>query len=226
MCFSATASFTTAAILIPAGIYCIKEAKQLEKPYWAFSMLPFLFGLQQLFEGGVWLALLEGNAINVRSYSLGFLMFSHIFWLGWIAYSSYLVERSPKIRNIFKLISIVGVVFGTSLFIPLLFNTEWLTVSIIKHSIHYNFIYYYDYYIPQSILTAFYSGAILVPLFLSSDRYHNILGVLIFISGLVTWAFFTLVFVSVWCYFSAVISLYIFYIITQCVNSSRVQTTV
>ena len=50
MCFSATASFTAAAILIPSGLYCLKESNQLDKRYWAFAILPFMFGLQQLLE--------------------------------------------------------------------------------------------------------------------------------------------------------------------------------
>ena len=83
MCFSTTASLTTAAILIPAGLYCIKSAKQLDNPYWAIAMLPFIFGLQQLLEGGVWFSLENGNTSNAHLFSLGFVLFSHLFWLGW-----------------------------------------------------------------------------------------------------------------------------------------------
>lgn len=218
MCFSATASFTAAIVLIPAGVYCLKQAIQLDKPYWAFAMLPLIFGLQQLLEGGVWLALMQGEPSAAHMMALGFLMFSHVFWLGWIAYSSYLTESSPQLRRIFLVIVMTGVLFGVSMYIPLLFNPEWLLVSIVRHSIHYDLIFISDTYISQQMLTALYAGIILVPLMLSSDHYHSVLGVLILFSGLLTWAFFGWAFVSVWCYFAAIISLYIFMMIARSIQ--------
>ena len=222
MCFSATASFTTAAILIPTGIYCLNEANQLEKPYWAFAMFPFIFGLQQLLEGGVWLALLKGDAMTARAFALGFLLFSHVFWVGWVPYSSYLTESSARFKRVFKIFTIIGVLFGASMFVPLLFIPEWLTASIVNDSIHYKLMFFSGAYVSQPMLTAVYAILILLPLMLSSDRYHNILGVLTLFSGLLAWISFNWVFVSVWCYFAAVISLYIFYIIARCVNTTRV----
>ena len=59
---------------------------------------------------------------------------------------------------------------------------------------------------------------------LSSDRYHRVLGVLgvlVLLSGLLTWAIFGWVFVSVWCYFAALISLYVFFMITRSVRFFR-----
>ena len=52
-CFSATASFIRAALLVPAGVYCVKKAARLPKPYWVIAVLPLLFGVQQVFEGGM-----------------------------------------------------------------------------------------------------------------------------------------------------------------------------
>jgi hypothetical protein len=222
MCFSITASLTTAAILIPSGIYCIKEAKQLDKPYWAFAMLPFMFGLQQLFEGGVWFSLLNDNAINARVFALGFLLFSQVFWLGWIAYSSSLVESSAPLKRVFRFFAVIGVIFGAFMYIPLLFDPKLLNISIVNHSIYYDLIFYSDTYVSQRILTIFYSALILLPLLLSSDRHHKILGVMVFLSGLLTWVFFQWVFVSVWCFFSSVVSLYIFYSIQRSVAAAHI----
>jgi len=222
MCFSATASFTTAAILIPSGIYCLMKANQLDKPYWAFAMFPFMFGLQQLLEGGVWLALINDNAVSAHAFALGFLLFSHVFWLGWVPYSAYLAESSVSLRKSFQLLSIIGVFFGLGMFVPLLFNPEWLTASVASDSIYYKLTLISDVYVPQPVLTALYATIILVPLLLSSERYYNILGFMILISGILSWLFYTWVFVSVWCYFSSVISLYIFFVIARCVNTIRV----
>lgn len=54
MCFSAQASFTAAALLLPAGAVGVYKAYRTHRRYMAICALPFLFGLQQLFEGLVW----------------------------------------------------------------------------------------------------------------------------------------------------------------------------
>lgn len=222
MCFSATSSFITAAILIPAGIYCIKEANQLDKPYWAFALLPFMFGLQQFLEGGVWHSLSNDDLVNARIFALGFLLFSHIFWLGWIAFASYLIEPSPPLKRLFKFFTVTGVLFGTMMYIPLLFNPDWLNILIVHHSISYDFIFLSDPLVSQTKLGIFYSALILLPLVLSSDRYLNKLGALIFIAGIVSWIYFQWVFVSVWCFFAAIVSIYVFYIIARSVQANRI----
>ena len=210
MCFSATASFTSAALLIPAGIYCLKESNRLDTRYWAFAILPLIFGLQQLLEGGIWLALTHDLQVVAHKLALGFLLFSHVFWLGWIAYSSYLIESSSRSRLFFLLIALAGLIFGALMYLPLLINPEWLSVSIIKHSIRYELVFLSDGYVSQYVITAIYASVILMPLLLSSDRYHSMLGVMILLSGIFTAMFYGFAFISVWCYFAAIISLYIF----------------
>ena len=226
MCFSATASFTAAAILVPAGMYCLKASNHIDKRYRAFAMLPFMFGMQQLLEGGVWVALLQGDGDSARSFSLGFLLFSHVFWLGWIAYSAYLVEPSARLRRVFIFISLFGILFGAFLYAPLLLNNKWMVASIVNHSIDYSLVFMSDAYLPQEIITILYAMVILVPLILSSDRYHSRLGVLTLIVGFVAWGFYDWAFISVWCYFSAVISLYVFFVIAASVQAAHASDAV
>lgn len=215
MCFSATASFSAAAVLLPAGMYCLKSSNQVDRRYWAFAMLPFMFGLQQLLEGGLWLAMEQGNVQATHDLALGFLLFSHLFWLSWVAFSSYQVESEPLRKRLFLSVSIFGGLFGALMFIPLLFHPDWLTVTIVQQSIHYGMSFITDGYVPQRLLAVVYGCVILLPLVLSSDRYHNILGALILVAGMVTWAFYDWAFVSVWCYFAALISLYIFMVVAR-----------
>jgi hypothetical protein len=220
MCFSATASFTSAAILIPAGLYCLKKSNQVDKSYWAFAILPLMFGLQQLIEGSVWLALIQGEQSTAYQRALGFLLFSHVYWLGWVAYSSYLTESSARFRRYFLVIAALGLIFGCFMYVPLLYNPSWLEVAIVRHSIHYNLIFLTDDYLSQHVVAAFYASVILVPLMLSSDRYHRMLGGMIFVSGIFTLVFYGWAFISVWCYFAALISLYIFLVIAHSVRHS------
>jgi len=211
MCFSAEVSLATAALLIPVGIVCLKTSIKINKSYWAFALFPFMFGVQQLMEGIVWLGL-GGNYENlILPATFVFLFFSHLFWLTWVPFSSYLTETNTIKRRLFIVITIVGVLFGMSMYIPLLTQTDWVKVSIQHHSIYYEVKIMHDAYIPRYATTLIYASIILFPLLFSSDRYHKVLGILLMVSGIVSWAFLGLVFISVWCFFAAIISFYIFY---------------
>ncbi len=215
MCFSATASFTAAAILLPAGTYCLKASHQVDRRYWAFAMLPFMFGIQQLLEGGLWLALEQGDAMAARTLALGFLLFSHAFWLGWIGFSAYLVETVPRRKRLFRATAVFGLLFGALMFVPLLMHPDWMAATVVVRSIHYELGFITDGYVSQRLLAVVYGSVILLPLVLSSDRYHNILGAMVLVSGMMTWALYDWAFVSVWCYFAAIISLYVFVVIAR-----------
>lgn len=53
MCFSASASFTAAAVLLGLGTVTMRRARsRRELPY---AAIPLLFGVQQLLEGMLWL---------------------------------------------------------------------------------------------------------------------------------------------------------------------------
>ncbi|MDH5611618.1 MAG: hypothetical protein OEY66_04065 [Gammaproteobacteria bacterium] len=214
MCFSAGVSFTSAAILIPAGLVSLNRAKHLKNTYWAFALIPIAFGMQQIFEGLVWKSFEANDAELLRQSALSFLFFSHFFWLVWIPVTCYFVENSEKRKTLFLLMIAVGTAFGVILFMPLLINPSWLTVSVVNHSIHYSTILIYDDHVSRDVGTIAYMF-VMLPLMLSSDRYHRILGLLIFISMVVSQVFFNFAFVSVWCYFAAIISLYIYVVVIQ-----------
>ena len=214
MCYSAGVSFTSAVILLPAGLLCLKNAVRLNMSYWPFALLPFAFGLQQAFEGGVWWSIENNNAEILRLSALGFVFFSHFFWLAWIPFSCYFTETIQTRRTLFLLIASVGAVSGASMFLPFLLHSNWLTVSVAHHSIIYQTTFIYDNYLPQFIGMAIYILFIMLPLMLSSNQHVRILGILIFISMIVSLTFYSFAFTSIWCYFAAVISLYIYYIMT------------
>ena len=130
-------------------------------------------------------------------------------------FSSYLTERNEGRKQLCFLLAILGFVFAVFLYVPVLLEPERINVSVLNLSIDYTVRTIYQVYIPLHIVTLIYGVFVLAPLLLSSDHAHRLLGMLIGISGFVTWVFFDLVFVSVWCYFSALISAYIIYIIIK-----------
>jgi len=213
MCFSADASLVSSAILVPAGLYCLYKSLQTNKTNWVFALLPLVFGIQQAIEGGVWWSLETDNTEYLRFFALSFLFFSHFFWLVWVPYSCYSTESQHARKKLFLFITGVGAIFGASMFPQFLLHPEWLDVSIINHSIVYKTTLIYDRYLPRDFIAGVYMLIIMAPLALSSDHYHRRLGALVLFSVMITIAFFDYAFISVWCYFAAVISLYIYYII-------------
>gem|GEM_PF-5898168 len=67
--------------MLPAGTYCLKTSNEFGWRYWTLAIMPFMFGIQQLLEGALWLALPQGDMAATRGFALGFLLFSHFF--GW-----------------------------------------------------------------------------------------------------------------------------------------------
>lgn len=228
MCLSATVSFSAAAVLFSTGLYAVYQARQLPTPYMLWALTPILFGLQQAFEGGVWLELDAGNASAAVPYAQGFHFFSHFLWLWWFPLSTYLVEPGQtnyidKLRNkLFATCAIFGVFAGTLVYTVILSHAEWMTVLIKENSIVYDFEvpYHSDIQIPITP-AMLYIMTILLPLLFSTHKLIRIFGVLIVLSVILTTAINNSAFVSVWCFFAAVLSLYLVYMIRNLVLTAQ-----
>ena len=223
MCFSATASFTTALVLVPVGAYCVRKAARLEKAYWLFALIPLMFGIQQFFEGIVWLGLAADNSMAILIAGRGFIFFSHLFWLVWIPLCCYAVEDSATKRSLYFFLAILGTVHGLLMYVPLLINEDWLVVKISDYSIKYKLTLFHEETLPLKIRNLIYGIVVLVPLLSSSDRYIRVFGAMIVFSLVMTSLLFDHVFVSVWCFFAAVLSFYILIMIVRKVMITEVK---
>jgi hypothetical protein len=228
MCISATVSYSAAVVLVGTGLYAVQQARRLQSPYWMWALVPVFFGLQQAFEGRVWQTLDAGNASAAVPFALGFHFFSHFLWLWWLPLCSYLVEpgQASKIGKIRKRViggsAIFGAFAGTLVYSVMLFHPEWMSAAVREHSI----IYYYSapYRSPIDIPVTpvmLYGLTILVPLLFSSHRLIRIFGVLVALSMALASAAHNAAFISVWCFFAAVLSLYIIYMIRHLVAESK-----
>ena len=218
MCFSASASFTAAAFLIPAGGYAIYSSLELKRyHYLLLACIPFFFGIQQLTEGGVWLALAAENSSYIHLFSLGFVFFSHFFWPFWIPLSIYILTKKQRCKRswIMLLITIIGTILGLVSYIPIAMNAYSIQTHMCANSIQYNTHTILDALINTHIGKYAYIGIIILPALISRDWAVKLFGVLIFFSVLATYLFYSYAFNSVWCFFSAVISMYIIYIIRR-----------
>jgi hypothetical protein len=102
MCFSASASFTASAVLMPLGLYSTHLARTNKQPnYVPLALVPFFFGVQQFVEGLEWTALDQGRIEPLTTLAgLGFLFFAYCFWMIWIPWSAWSISRSTDSRGL------------------------------------------------------------------------------------------------------------------------------
>jgi len=222
MCFSASVSYSAAAVLVSTGLYAVQQAKRLHPPYLMWALVPIFFGLQQAFEGRVWQELDAGNASAAVPFALGFHFFSHFLWLWWLPLSSYLVEPGKIRKRVFGGCAIFGAFAGALVYSVMLFHPEWMSVAVREHSITYDFSFPYRSSIHLPITpAALYALTILVPLLFSSHRLIRIFGGLAILSSVLASAAYGYAYVSVWCFFAAVLSLYLVYMIRHLVAAGQ-----
>ncbi len=213
MCFSASASYCATALLEPAGLYDLTRALRKSRPYWMMAMVPLLFGIQQGVEGRLWQVIAAGDAEAVRQFALAFLFFSHFLWLFWIPLSSALVEPEGKRKTSFLVVAILGALAGAAMYLPLLFFADWLTVEVIRHSIDYKVTMFHEDYMPVGVDRSLYALIVMIPLLDSSHRHFRLFGMLVALSLLLAAALYSNALISVWCFFAAILSLYLIHMV-------------
>jgi len=214
MCFSATASFTVAAGLAPVGLFCLHRARRDAPRSLMFAAFPLLFALQQATEGFVWLHLAEHMA-QPGAAAYGFLFFSHFFWLWWVPMAAWFLEPDGPRRHICAAITVLGVLYGLSLFVPLLLNADWLRVMVLDHSISYRVTLIYQDVLAREWVHGLYAICVISPLLLQSDFHVRVFGGIVLASMVIASQEFTQAYISVWCFFAAVASAYLLFMVPQ-----------
>jgi hypothetical protein len=210
MCFSAAASFGAGAILTTTGIISLRINKQKERTM--FSAIPLLFGLQQFSEGFVWLALTGHPAgFGAEPPGLIFLLFAQVLWPLWVPWSVLRMEQNSDYRTLLRFLTGLGCAVSAFLLIGLLFFFE--PVALISgHHIRYDF----QSYVHTSQYTGFlYVLPTVLPPFLAASKRCHVLGWANLASFFITKFFFTEHIISVWCYFAAIMSAAVVWIVSQ-----------
>jgi hypothetical protein len=200
MCFSATASFIAGISLSVIGVATVKKAER--KAEIPFAMIPLLFGIQQIIEGMLWLSFqFDTHLLNVTMTYL-FAFFSHVLWPIFVPLSICLVETVVWRKKVILAFQIIGGAVGLYL---LYFIITFPITSEIKVHVLYIFP---DFHKPPVLLL--YIVATCVSGFFSSHKMINIFGVLALLLFIVSYWFYTVAFFSVWCFFSAILSVVIY----------------
>lgn len=199
MCFSAPASFTASALLTVMGAALVTRVK--DKKWLPLALIPWFFAMQQASEGFVWLKGSEGvGAKNI------FLFFAYVFWPIWISFSLYLAEENHVRKQLLSFCLGMGLVVGCALMIVIP-HTSAVEYS---NSIQYIQSVPWDMYSTLALL--FYSGATLLPFFLSSIPRMWGVGLIISLAGIAVYTLNRFCFVSLWCFWAALLSMSLFFV--------------
>jgi hypothetical protein len=90
-----------------------------------------------------------------------------------------------------------------------------LNIKVVNGSIYYATQFIFNDLVPKNFSFVVYAIIILVPLLISSNRRVNFLGSLISLSVVITYILFSYAFISVWCFFAAILSIYLVYAINK-----------
>lgn len=108
MCFSATSSFTGAAVITAAGIGALALVKdRREAP---FAALPLLFGIHQALEGWTWLELDGRDDAMLSGFGVhAWVMFAWALLPAYVPWAVWLIEEDPRRRRVMAWLMGVGV---------------------------------------------------------------------------------------------------------------------
>jgi hypothetical protein len=231
MCFSATASFGASAVLGTIGIVAVAKAKTI--PQRVFASIPLIFAVQQFTEGMLWMSLKNDDLAGWQStLTYIFLVFAMAVWPFWIPFSVRLMEKDAKRKKIMNGLVVIGAAVAISVgFIlvsypvevvtPFCFNCPGSSTESIRNHLHYEFA------IPQlvkNLIIAFsvlYIAATIVTPFISSIKKMKWLGLVFLASYLFAVIFYNGFVISVWCFFAAVLSFVVLWIILDLRKSKQ-----
>ncbi|MDD4635412.1 MAG: hypothetical protein PHS35_02205 [Dehalococcoidales bacterium] len=207
MCFSAPASFVGSVVI--GGIGAVAQKKVIRPNQRLFALIPVLFAVQQLAEGTLWITLASDSYQTLENIAVYIFMIpALVLWPFVVPLSVYLMEEEKHRKKILAIILAAGGMVSC-------FYVYCLIIYNVTPQIHGLHIMYAENF-PRVWMNMFYPLyviATIAPLFISSIRRMWVFGVLIGISYLVASIFFSQYLISVWCFFAAIISGVIYWIL-------------
>lgn len=209
MCFSTTASFASGIILTAAGVASIKKTNSTKQLM--FASIPFIFAVQQFSEGFVWLSLLNSTNLFWQQLSTNcFLIFALVIWPAWVPLSMLFIEKQHKRKIILGVFSGLGLLFSILSAIYLIIYKSQAQIS--GYHIHYELDIPFN---AKMILGLLYLVPTVISNFISSTKGVVVMGLYVILSYLVSRFFYNDYVISVWCFFSALISIKIYFILVK-----------
>lgn len=216
MCFSATASFTAGtALSVVGGLTVSKSRGKAELP---LALVPLLFGVQQITEGAVWLSLRHDVPMLKSWATYTYSVFSHVLWPIFVPLAILLVETAQRRRKAIGVFQVLGLAVGLYLFYFIIRFP--VTAHVHGHSIRYDSSHFYI----GAVLVVYLLATCASGLF-SSHWCINVFGVLAFVLAIVAYQVSAATFVSVWCFYAAILSLLVYVYFSGPMQACRADMT-
>lgn len=197
MCFSATASFSAGAFLLGIGTLTWRAAQRpRELP---FAAIPLLFAIQQLSEGVLWLTFRYDAPLLNMLMTHVFSFFSHVLWPIYVPAAVFLIEPPGWRRRALVAFVAAGLIVGTYLL------TILVAFPVVARPTGQHIEYVSPHFFAAVSMTL-YLLSTAVSLLLSTHRSVKVFGALSLLSFGAAYYFYAIWFISVWCFFAALLS--------------------
>jgi hypothetical protein len=205
MCFSPEVSFGSAIVIGLIGLYGLSLVKNRRMLH--LACLPLIFALQQVCEGVLWLYLRDQAVSTSFAFAAQriYLFLAYMLYPVYLPYIAWRWESSPSRRIWIGLTLLAGVVIACVH--AYLTETDTIVAQVVGSSIQYPFIWL-STGIPYLIVVS-------LPCFLCRDRRMWVIGALVFASFFLAWWVRYMTLASVWCFFSAWISILSVWVLRQ-----------
>jgi hypothetical protein len=207
VCFSAGASFAGGAVISAIGVACVRSARKPSQKL--FAGIPMFFAFQQFSEGVVWLTIKSGGNYQLQmTAAYIFLVMALVVWPTMIPLAVRRLEETKKRKEIITMMLVAGTILSS-------YYAFCLVSFNVRPAINGFHIQYLNDF-PASLSNAafgVYVIATMGPLFASSVKRMYLFGILVMLSCIVTGIFYREYLTSVWCFFAALISAVIYWIV-------------
>lgn len=168
-----------------------------------FAAIPILFSIQQLIEGVIWLTFqhdaLYLNTVMTHAYSF----FSHVLWPAYVPIAVLLIEPLRSRRRTLRAFAAGGIGVGAYLLYMLV---VFPTISRITGQ---HIEYVSPHFFAVAVMTLYLLSTTVSPI-VSSHRLVKVFGVLALLAFGLAYFFYAFWFISVWCFFAALLSAVIY----------------
>lgn len=188
------ASVTAGTVLSIAGVATVTLARR--RADFPLALVPLLFGLQQLVEGVVWASVSRDDLTLNRASTLVYTLFSHVLWPALVPLAILRVELVAWRKRVLVASLVLGVVVGL----------EGLSLVLRGPGHSYACGGSIRYEMPQVSFIVLYLIATCVGTMFSSHLPLRIMGASALGLALLSLGLYAAFFVSVWCFFSAILA--------------------
>lgn len=200
MCFSAQASFVAAVTLTAMGLAAARKA---DRSTMMLACIPLIFALQQLAEWFIWLGPDVTSFVPIAKNI--FLLIAFVLWPLYTPLSLLMLEKEKKRRLLILACEAAGIMWA----LFALYHLSHGSAALVEDHIFYEFVSLRE--VPVTAIL--YVIATIAPLMISSHKNLKMLGAALALSFIASYLMWYEYFVSVWCFFAALLSIGIYFVV-------------